>query len=148
MKSDSYSSCQLTSVPSEKLDLSLDFQSEVDYDFYEKNVNASPSCRYLELDSPFNYGQNRKWGNVGNEQDVSLWQDFNPLWYQRNDIGYGNDRVYYDRGVVTSTAAPGYGGVPLAINPNNPFNNVQLSYGGVTPTLSTADRLPVSSNGK
>lgn len=146
MKLDSYSSCQLTSVSSAKLDLTLDFESEVDYDFFEKNVNGSPSCRYLqEYSNPFNYGQNRKWGIAGNEQDISLWQD--PLWYQRNDVLYGNDRVYYDRGVLATAGVPGYDGVALSAKPGNPFNNVQFLYNGISPTLSTVNRIPISTNG-
>lgn len=111
MKLDSYSSCQLTSVPVAKLDLSADFQSDVDYDFFQKNVNASPSCRYSDLTGP--YGQGQKWPSP-NGPDLSLWQDPGLLWQQRNDVAYGNDRVFYDPAVYLSTpaaAVPGYGGV-------------------------------------
>lgn len=139
MNLNSYSSCQLTDVPPEKLDLSLDFQSDLDYDFYQKNVNASPSCRYLELNNL--YGQRRQWGQ---KPDISsLWQNFNPTWFQRNDIGYGNDQVYYDRGILSTGAPVPDISTPLFIRPNqNPF-----LYGEVNPTISTADQLPVSFNG-
>lgn len=137
MKLDSYSSCQLTSVPSQKLDLSLDFQSEVNYDFYEKNVNASPSCRYLEFPNVYG-GLVRKWDITGNGQDLSLWQDVNPsLWYQKNDIAYGNEPVYYDRGIQSTPV------VPVSITPN-----VQIPNDGVSPTFPTAIRPAiVSPNG-
>lgn len=135
----SYSSCQLTAVPMEKLDLTLDFQSDLDYDFYERNLNASPSCRYLEVNSL--YGQKHAWGQ---EPDISnLWQDLNPTWNQRNDIGYGNDKVYYDRGVISTGLPVPDNGTPLSIKPNQ----IPFLYGDINPTLSTADRLPVSSNG-
>ncbi|XP_050426859.1 uncharacterized protein LOC126837103 [Adelges cooleyi] len=130
-KLSSYSSCQLTAVPTAKLDLSLDFFSDVDYDFYEKNVNVSPICRYLDLAGPVSYGQNRKWGFGGNDQELTLWRDPNPTWIQRNDVGggYGNDPVYYDRGSVSPTLG----------GPNiNPFNNFN-------PTMSPGpDRQPTS----
>lgn len=146
MKLDSYSSCQLTSVPTEKLDLSLDFQSDIDYDFFEKNINGSPSCRYLELGS--GYGERRQWGVTGNEQDLSLWQDLSPSLYQKNDVGYGNDQVYYDRGIQSTPAGiPGYDSTSL-LRPINPYNKPQFPlYSGVNPTISTPDRLPVSING-
>lgn len=135
MKLDSYSSCQLTSVPSQKLDLSLDFQSELDYDFYEKNVNASPSCRYLEFPKLY-AGQIRKWDVTGNGQDISLWQDVNPpLWYQKNDIAYGNEPVYYDRSILQSTPS-----VPMSITPN-----VQIPNDGASPTFPTGTRPAIMS---
>lgn len=97
MKLDSYSSCQLTAVPSDKLDLSMDFHSDVDYDYYEKNANASPSCRYLEFTSE--YGQRRQWGVAGGVgggggQDLSLWHDVNSLWNRPNEVAgaRGDDR--------------------------------------------------------
>lgn len=140
MELNTYSSCQLTSVPSTKLDLSLDFQSDLDYDFFEKNVNASPSCRYLDLENPRGLG--RQWGI---KPDLtSLWQGFSPSLYQRNDVGYGNENAYYDGGVLSTAAAvvPEYDGVNLLIRPNNDLP------GGLGPTLSTADRrLLVSTDG-
>lgn len=91
MKLDSYSSCQLTSVSSDKLDLSMDFQSDVDYDYYEKNLNASPSCRLMEFNNE--YGQRRQWGFSGGDQNLLLWQDVNSLWNQPNEVrAYGDDR--------------------------------------------------------
>lgn len=145
---DAYSSCQLTGSSSAKLDLSLDFHSDLEYDFYEKNVNASPGCRYLEL--PGAYGQRRNWDIAGNEQDVgSPWKDFDPLWYQRNnEIAYGNDKVFYDRGTVQPTGSSvfGYDGLrPLSVNP---FNTARNPFDGVDQTLSTAGRIPVSQNGQ
>lgn len=150
-KSDEYNSCQLTSVPVAKFDLSVDFQSDVDYDFYEKNVNASPSCRYSDLTGP--YGQRRKWLGVG-EQDTSLWQDYGVAWAPRNDIVYGNDRVYYDPAVVLSTPAAAFpGGGPLLIRPN--VNGIlpppSLPPSPLTPAPPLppiSDRLPVLPNGK
>lgn len=139
MELNTYSSCQLTSVPSTKLDLSLDFQSDLDYDFFEKNVNASPSCRYLDLENPYGL----RWGVKPGL--TSLWQGFNPSLYQRNDIGYGNENAYYDGGVLSTAAAvvPEYDGVNLSIRPNND----DLS-GGLGSILSTADRrLLVSTDG-
>lgn len=38
------SSCQLTSVPSEHLDATLDFNADRDYDFFERDRNAPKSC--------------------------------------------------------------------------------------------------------
>lgn len=145
MKLDSYSSCQLTSVPSAKLDLSSDFQSDVDYDFFEKNVNASPSCRYLELSNP--YGQRRDWGVVGNDQDLSLWQDLNPLWYQRNDIAYGNEKVFYDTNLQPKPGVSEYDGASLTRPNDNPYNNIQFLYNGIQPSLSVPGRQPLSPNG-
>uniref|UniRef100_A0A2S2R1U8 Apple domain-containing protein n=1 Tax=Sipha flava TaxID=143950 RepID=A0A2S2R1U8_9HEMI len=142
MKLDSYSSCQLTSVPSAKLDLSLDFQSDLDYDFFEKNVNASPTCRYLELTNP--YGQRRNWGIAGNQED--LWQDLGPLWYQRNEIAYGADKVYYDTGLQPKPGVPEYDGASLTRPNDNPYNNFQLLYNGIQPSLSVPDRQPLSPN--
>ncbi|VVC46129.1 PAN/Apple domain [Cinara cedri] len=149
MKSDSYSSCQLTSIPPEKLDLSTDFHSDVDYDFYEKNVNASPICRYLEFTDP--YGQRRQWDISGNEPDLSLWQDLNPSLFQKNDVGYGNDKVYYDLSIHSTPAAgSGYnrGEVPMTFIPDNdnPYNNVQFGYNGINPILSVENRMPATSN--
>lgn len=143
MKLDSYSSCQLTSVPSTKLDLSSDFQSDLDYDFFERNVNASPTCRYLELTST--YGQRRNWGIAGNQED--LWQDLNSLWYQKNDITYGADKVYYDSGLQPKPGVPEYDGASLTRPNDNPYNNFHLLYNGVHPSLSVPDRQPLSPNG-
>lgn len=126
-------------MPSTKLDLSLDFQSDLDYDFFEKNVNASPSCRYLDLGNI--YGLGHQWGF---KPDLSyLWQELNPSLYQRNDVGYGNDNVYYDGGVLSTTpvAVPEYDGLNLLVRPNTDL------YDRLGPTLSPADRLPVSING-
>ncbi|XP_015363152.1 PREDICTED: uncharacterized protein LOC107161309 isoform X1 [Diuraphis noxia] len=148
MKLDSYSSCQLSSVSSEKLDLSLDFQSDVEYDYFEKNVNASPSCRYAELAGP--YGQRRKWGGSGDEQD--LWQDLSPQWQQGNEVAYGDvDRVFYDQlkpGVQDLFSGGGGGGVSL-VRPTNLYNNdVRLLYNNLQPTLTATavNRLPASIN--
>lgn len=149
MKLDSYSSCQLSSVSSDKLDLSLDFQSDVEYDYFEKNVNASPSCRYAELAGP--YGQRRKWGGSGNEQD--LWQDLSPQWQQGNEVAYGGvDRVFYDQlkpGVQELFSGGGGGGVSL-VRPTDLYNNdVRVLYNNIQPTLaaSSVNRLPASING-
>ncbi|KAG8320247.1 hypothetical protein J6590_072701 [Homalodisca vitripennis] len=38
------SRCQLTSVPSEHLDATLDFNADRDYDFFERDRNAPKSC--------------------------------------------------------------------------------------------------------
>lgn len=135
-----YSSCQLTSAPSANLDLSLDFQSDLDYDYFEKNINASPSCRYLDLENPF--GLRRQWAI---KPDInSLWQDVNPSLYQKNDVGYGNDKVHYDTTGVLSTTpvVPAeYDGVNLLIKPNNDL------FGSLSPAVSAIDRTPVSING-
>lgn len=130
----------MTSITPEKLDLSADFQSDVDYDFYEKNTNSSPVCRYTELTDP--YGQRRQWDVTGTGQDPS-WQGVNPSLIQKNDVGYGDDKVHYDVSVQpTPAAAPGYNG-------GNSNNNVPYGYNGVNPTLSAGNRMPsVSSNGQ
>jgi len=147
MKLDSYSSCQLSSVSSNKLDLSQDFQSDVEYDYFEKNVNASPSCRYTEQANP--YGQRRKWGGSGNEQD--LWQDISTQWQQSNEVGYGGgDRVFYDQlkpGVQELFS--GGGGTSLVRTTDLYHNDVRLLYNNIQPTLTatTVNRLPVSING-
>lgn len=151
MRLDSYSSCQLTSMPSEKLDLSMDFQSDLDYDFFEKNVNASPSCRYMEFTSP--YGQRRQWGFPGGDQDLSLWQDLNSLWNQQNDVAYGDDRAsFYDgREVYAKPVVSENDAQSLSIRQHNPYNtNAQFFHkkGGLKPTFSTAGRQPASPNGQ
>lgn len=139
----------MTSISPENLDLSADFHSDLNYDFYEKNVNASPICRYLDLTNP--YGPRHQWDIAGNEPDLSSWQDLNPSLFQKNDVGYGNDKVYYDLSIHSTPAAnSGYNGnVPISINSNNnnPYNNVQYGYNGISPTLPVGNRMPVSSNG-
>lgn len=152
MKLDSYSSCQLSSVSSDKLDLSQDFQSDVEYDYFEKNVNASPSCRYTELAGP--YGQRRKWGGSGNEQD--LWQDLNTQWQQGNEVAYGGDKVFYDQlkpGVqelFSGGVGGGGGGIVSLIRPTDLYNNdVRFLYNNIQPTVTatSVNRLPASING-
>lgn len=131
-------------MPAAKLDLSVDFQSDVDYDFFEKNANASPSCRYADLIGP--YGHRRRWpGVVVGEPDITsgLWRDFGPAWPPGNEVAYGNDRVFYDPAVVLSTPATVAGGEgPLLVRPNAvpPLP---------TPLPAFDDRLlPVSPNGE
>lgn len=158
MNLDSYSSCQLSSVPSEKLDLSSDFQSDLEYDFFEKNINASPSCRYTELANP--YAQRRKWTGTGNEQD--LWQDLGQQWQQGNEVAYGgNDRVFYDQfkpgvqellsgGIGGGVGGDGGGSVASLARPADIYNNdVRFLFNNIQPTLTatTANRLPASING-
>ncbi|XP_026686892.1 LOW QUALITY PROTEIN: uncharacterized protein LOC113471719 [Diaphorina citri] len=40
------SSCQLTAIPVERLDLTIDFDSDLDYDFFERDRNAPPGCEH------------------------------------------------------------------------------------------------------
>jgi len=125
----------------------------VEYDYFEKNVNASPSCRYTELASP--YGQRRKWGGSGNEQD--LWQDLSAQWQQGNEVAYGGgDRVFYDQlkpGVqelFSGGGGGGGGGGVSLVRPTDLYNNdVRLLYNNLQPTLTatTVNRLPASING-
>jgi len=134
-------------MASDKLDLSSDFQSDVEYDFFEKNVNASPSCRFTDLGSP--YGQRRKWDGSENEQD--LWKDLIPQWQQGNEVAYGGgDRVFYDQLKPGVQELFGGGGGTFLIRPDNPYNNnVRFLYNNIQPTLTatTANRLPASVNG-
>lgn len=61
------SSCQLTSVPSEHLDASHDFNADRDYDFFERDRNAPKSCsRPLAGLRPWTqYGSQRFHGVMG-----------------------------------------------------------------------------------
>ncbi len=52
-------SCQLTAMPGMNLDLTLDFTSDVDYDFYTRDRNAPAACGHLSYKT-WNYGYDRR----------------------------------------------------------------------------------------
>lgn len=60
-------SCQLTAIPGGNLDLTLDFTSDVEYDFFTRDRNAPASCGHLS-DQTWNYGFNRR-TYVGGDED-------------------------------------------------------------------------------
>lgn len=61
------SSCQLTSVPSEHLDATSDFNADRDYDFFERDRNAPKWCTrpWSGLRPWTQYGSQRLHGVVG-----------------------------------------------------------------------------------
>ncbi|XP_065206195.1 uncharacterized protein LOC135835727 isoform X2 [Planococcus citri] len=58
------SSCQLTAMPGMNLDLTLDFISDRDYDFYSRDRNAPATCGQLTY-ATWNYGAGGGGGGYG-----------------------------------------------------------------------------------
>nr|XP_018917639.1 PREDICTED: uncharacterized protein LOC109044389 [Bemisia tabaci] len=53
---ESLGSCQLTSYPADHLDLSQDFNSDLAYDFFERDRNAGPGCNGWSIGGPSQWG--------------------------------------------------------------------------------------------
>lgn len=96
------SSCQLTAMPGMNLDLTLDFTSDTDYDFYTRDRNAPAACGLLSYKSwnyypvTVTYGPNDLWQTptpIPDDYSVKLQPriDVNDIYYNKwNSHGYGN----------------------------------------------------------
>ncbi|KAJ9592415.1 hypothetical protein L9F63_015935 [Diploptera punctata] len=67
-------SCELTDVPSTRLDLGRDFYPDRDYDFYERDRNNGPDCNV-----PHGGGTGDYYGS-GGDRDRYDWTQSRPQW--------------------------------------------------------------------